>query len=264
VNAYSRFPEYYWFDQALRHYLQGIPSAQDIKVLDVGSPKMFGLYLGQKIKADILLTDISEINIDEYKVMWRALEPGARGKVQFALQDARSLKFPDAAFDLVYSMSVIEHIEGEGGDSQAMRELLRVLKPGGLLAVSVPFSSHYLEQKRIGFSGAARKTGDQEAYFFQRIYDADAFQRQILSQTGGLEQIKLVVVARRNQWLSRGFGKLGENARGALGFLNPLFSVLINHSNEGMNGSVKGSYGPFHTACDVYGDLIFTGRKKQL
>ena len=113
-----------------------------------------------------MLTDISELNVDEYQVMWRALHSRARGSAVFSLQDVRSLHFDAAAFDVVYSMSVIEHVEGESGDSTAMREMVRVLKPGGLLVVSVPFGRTYAEQHRVGFAGAARKTGDHGTYFF--------------------------------------------------------------------------------------------------
>ncbi|HWF05414.1 MAG TPA: class I SAM-dependent methyltransferase [Candidatus Angelobacter sp.] len=262
INGYSRFPEYYWFETAIRNHQGAATASSRLKILDVGSPKMLGLYLASNTEAEIMLTDISATNVDEYQTMWQALQAKARGQASFSLQDARSLNFPDAEFDVVFSMSVIEHIEGEQGDSQAIHELLRVLKPGGLLALSVPFGAHYVEQKRIGFAGAARKTGDSETYFFQRIYDRGAFQKRILEQASDLNEITLTAVARRNQWLVRAFGSLGESARGAVGFVNPLLSVAINRSSNGVENSFKGSYGDLHSASDVYGDLILTGHKK--
>ena len=262
INAHSRFPEYYWFDTAIRNRLSSAPAIRRPKILDVGSPKLIGMHLAFDSEAEIALTDISEINVDEYRTMWEVLRKKAKGKANFLLQDARALKFPDAEFDVVYSMSVIEHIEGEGGDSQAIRELLRVLKPGGLLVLSVPFGADYVEQKRVGFASAARKTGDSETYFFQRIYDPTAFQKRILDYTVGLEQITLTTVSRRNQWLARIFGSLGESARGVLGFVNPLLSLAINRSSNGVDGSFKGKYEQFHSARDVYGDLILTALKK--
>jgi len=262
INAYSRFPEYYWFDSAVRRRLLTVPTGTRLKVLDVGSPKMLGLYLGVNTTAELSLTDISELNVDEYQVMWRGLERKAKGRVMFSLADARSLQFGDAEFDVVYSMSVVEHIEGDEGDTQAVGEMLRVLKPGGLLVLSVPFGSKYVEQKRIGFSGAARKTGDRQSYFFQRIYDQDAFQRRILRPASELDEVTLTTVSRRNRWMSRSFGMLSENLRGALGFMNPLLSVAVNRSRPGMDSSLAGSYGEFHSAGDVYGDLILTGLKR--
>jgi SAM-dependent methyltransferase len=159
-------------------------------------------------------------------------------------------------------MSVVEHIEGETGDSQAIRELLRVLKPGGLLVLSVPFGSRYVEQKRIGFAGAVRKTDDQNSYFFQRIYDQSTFEKRILQPARELEQVSLTTVWRKHPWMSRSFCLLGENVRGALGFLNPLLSMAMNRSRKGTDSAFPVDYGDVHTARDVYGDLIMSGRKK--
>ncbi|MEV4256743.1 methyltransferase domain-containing protein [Spirillospora sp. NPDC049652] len=49
--------------------------------------------------------------------------------------DALSMPFPDDHFDKIVASEVLEHIPD---DMRAMRELLRVLKPGGQLAVTVP------------------------------------------------------------------------------------------------------------------------------
>jgi SAM-dependent methyltransferase len=262
INAYSRFPEYYWFEEAIGKHLRSNPSRQKVRMLDVGSPKMMGLYLAYKTSAEMTLTDITELNLDEYQLMWTALQKKAKGTIRFALQDARSLGYGDEEFDVVYSMSVIEHIEGEEADSRAVRELVRVLKPGGLLVLSLPFGPRYVEQQTIGVAGAARKTGDQRPYFFQRIYDSRLFQERILNRASELKDINLITVQRSNQWLGRSFGTVGESVRGMLGCMNPLLSVAINRSHQGMNSRLAGNYGEFHSASDVYGDIILTGQKR--
>lgn len=261
VNAPSRFPEYHWFATAITDYLAASPAGRRLKVLDVGSPKLLGLYLGHATTADLMLTDITDLNLDEYRIMWRAFQRDAHGTVEFGRQDARSLQLPDTAFDIVYSMSVIEHVEGDAADGQAVRELLRVLKTGGLLIVSVPFGPTYMEQQRIGVEGAARRTGDRGAYFFQRIYDARAFQARIMAHAD-LERVQVTTVARRHAWLARGFGALGENVRGLLGFLNPILSAAINTTTPGIHEAFSTRYGPLHRASDVYGDLILVGQKR--
>ena len=45
------------------------------------------------------------------------------------------LAFPDATFDLVYTLSSIEHFGGHEAASRAMREMSRVTKPGGIVCV---------------------------------------------------------------------------------------------------------------------------------
>ncbi len=49
--------------------------------------------------------------------------------------DAVHLPFPDATFDRIIAAEVLEHIPDDEG---AIAELVRVLKPGGTLAVTVP------------------------------------------------------------------------------------------------------------------------------
>ena len=49
--------------------------------------------------------------------------------------DGLDLPFPDGAFDRVIAAEVLEHVVD---DRRAMDELARVLRPGGLLAVTVP------------------------------------------------------------------------------------------------------------------------------
>jgi ubiquinone/menaquinone biosynthesis C-methylase UbiE len=49
--------------------------------------------------------------------------------------DALDLPFPDASFDRIITAEVLEHI---WDDERAIAELVRVLRPGGRLAVTVP------------------------------------------------------------------------------------------------------------------------------
>ena len=48
---------------------------------------------------------------------------------------AAALPFPDAIFDLVMAMDIIEHVDD---DEPVFRELARVLRPGGMLVLSSP------------------------------------------------------------------------------------------------------------------------------
>jgi SAM-dependent methyltransferase len=49
--------------------------------------------------------------------------------------DINRLPYPDQCFDIIYASHVLEHIPD---DRQAMRELVRVLKPGGWAILQVP------------------------------------------------------------------------------------------------------------------------------
>ncbi|MCC7104057.1 MAG: methyltransferase domain-containing protein [Chloroflexi bacterium] len=56
-------------------------------------------------------------------------------RARLAIADVRAIPFADASFDLVYSMGTIEHFPDY---SVAVREIFRVLKPGGTAIVGVP------------------------------------------------------------------------------------------------------------------------------
>lgn len=57
------------------------------------------------------------------------------GGASYVLGDATALPFADGAFDAVVAGEVLEHLED---DRSAVRELFRVLAPGGVALVSVP------------------------------------------------------------------------------------------------------------------------------
>jgi SAM-dependent methyltransferase len=113
-------PEYWWYrarSDLLRQVFDpyvGTPQ----RLLDVGSadgPSVGWLSAEQKVSLDL----------DS-----RGLEPpaGVCGSVL-------ALPFADASFDVVSAFDVIEHCEPE---DEALRELYRVLAPGGRLLASVP------------------------------------------------------------------------------------------------------------------------------
>ena len=57
------------------------------------------------------------------------------GLLRAAAADVRALPFRDASFDAIYSMGTIEHF---AETEQAVKEMARVLKPGGCAIVGVP------------------------------------------------------------------------------------------------------------------------------
>ncbi len=54
------------------------------------------------------------------------------GTVDFAVGDVHALDFPDDTFDIVHAHQVLQHV---GDPVQALREMRRVTKPGGIVAV---------------------------------------------------------------------------------------------------------------------------------
>jgi SAM-dependent methyltransferase len=261
VNSYTRFPEYHFLGRYIERHLRSFGSGKSAKILDVGSPKCFGLYLAFHFDIEICLTDLDTPSVEEAQVLWSSIKHRAKGKAVFSIQDVRGLNYPSESFDIVYSMSVVEHVEGETGDSDSIREMIRVLKPGAPLLVTVPVGERYVEQDRIGFQGAARETGNGRRYFFQRIYTPLTAQQRIFNAAPNAKLQRAVTISRRNGLLSKLYRHIGTDMRGALGCLNPVLSAALNDSHEGVC-PVRSNYGDLHSKSDVYGDLMLAWRKR--
>jgi SAM-dependent methyltransferase len=65
--------------------------------------------------------------------------PYRQDRLSFQRMDGRRLTFADGAFDIAYSLSSIEHFGGFEGARAALREMARVLKPNGVLAVATEY-----------------------------------------------------------------------------------------------------------------------------
>ena len=64
-----------------------------------------------------------------------AAAEGVRDRVELADADARDLPLASASFDLVVSNLALSDIRDAGGQAQALREAVRVLRPGGRLRI---------------------------------------------------------------------------------------------------------------------------------
>src|SRR2546430_13462937 len=107
------------------------------------------------------------------------LEGQGPGLVHSEVQDGRALSYADASFDAAYSVSVLEHIP-DGGDTVTLRELLRVVRPGGLVVVTVPFDRRYRETFVHG-PVYERKAVASEPMFYERHYDRTTLAERLLS-----------------------------------------------------------------------------------
>ena len=88
---------------------------------------------------------------------WAAyVERRGNGRVKVEYADLMDLQYADFTFDKVLAVSVIEHVlDGE----RAMREMVRVLKPGGRLLLTTEFNS------QVG-----KRYSEADGSFY-RIYD---------------------------------------------------------------------------------------------
>ena len=176
--------------------------ARPARVLDIASPKLLACWLADRGGiSEVVATDLWAQEVED----WRRLVPGISG-LRFEPADATRLPYEDGSFDAVYSASVLEHVRGDG-DITAAHEIARVLRPGGIAAVTVPYGrehrDEYVEHDLYG----ERYTGTP--LFFQRHYAADTVDRLLAG--GALE------VVERGLWRKAGV----QEAQGALHRLVP-------------------------------------------
>jgi len=79
--------------------------------------------------------DYVSVRKTQYVLHYMATQKVYNGSWHVMFGDALSLPFKDASFDKIICSEVLEHVED---DEQGIRELVRVLKPGGALALTVP------------------------------------------------------------------------------------------------------------------------------
>ena len=78
----------------------------------------------------LISCDINEADIQFASALNAHLD-----NVQYRVENALKLSFPDAHFDLLISVDVLEHV---GRPAQMIKEVGRVLRPGGLAVITFP------------------------------------------------------------------------------------------------------------------------------
>jgi arsenite methyltransferase len=138
--------------------LNSIPWRGDEQVLDVGCGH--GLMLlgaanrlasGHAVGIDVWSQkDQKDNNADA--TLENARREGVVERIEVRDADARQLPFPENSFDVVLSSFAIHNISGSSEREAAIREIARVLKPGGRLAIAdIFFTGKY--QKILGDLG---------------------------------------------------------------------------------------------------------------
>lgn len=105
------------------------------------------------------------------KVAERNIAAAGHGeRIAVARADAKSLEFPDGAYEIVMSNSIVHHIPEP---LQVMREMVRVLQPGGLLFVRDLLRPDSLaELERLVQQYAGQENAHQQQMFRDSLHAA--------------------------------------------------------------------------------------------
>ncbi|HSL00096.1 MAG TPA: class I SAM-dependent methyltransferase [Rubrobacteraceae bacterium] len=146
--------------------LDGLPWRGDEAVLDAGCGR--GLFLigaakrltaGRAVGVDIWQRKDQSGNAPQ-ATLENARAEGVEEGVEVLDGDLRDLSFEDGSFDVVLSSLVLHNIHDREERERALRELARVLKPGGyLVIVDVLYTDQYARTLRAcGLADVRRST----------------------------------------------------------------------------------------------------------
>jgi len=131
-----------------------------------------GSFTGELARsgADVIAIDVSPELLEIARANWSA------PNVRYEIQNAYVLTYSDATFDSIVGSSILHHLEIE----EALREIYRVLKPGGTIYFTEPnmLNPQIAIQKNVPW--IKRRLGDSpdETAFFRWSL------RRLLEQTG--------------------------------------------------------------------------------
>jgi SAM-dependent methyltransferase len=109
------------------------------KVIDVGCGAGRHSFEAYRRGADVVAFDQDAAELSNVDTMFRAMtdsgEAPPSAHAETVVGDALTLPYPDRTFDCVIASEILEHVPA---DNTVIDELIRVLKVGGKLAVTVP------------------------------------------------------------------------------------------------------------------------------
>lgn len=155
IDRIPRRDEY----RVMAPYLANLPRGADI--LDGGCGLGDWTLALTRKGFSVVGLDLSRKTIEQLKTRFN--------EATFVEGDIRHTIFPDATFDAYFSWGVFEHFES--GMEECIREAFRLLKPGGMLFVSVPLDN--LRHAMLGNFARPRPVKGCQRFYQYRLTRAE-------------------------------------------------------------------------------------------
>jgi ubiquinone/menaquinone biosynthesis C-methylase UbiE len=113
-------------------------------ILDAGcGDSLFPLFMLDEYQIKLFVLDINMHVLHLQKGFLNSCIFSNR-KVEFCRSNMSYLPFTSSCFDRISAISSVEHIRGDG-DIIAFTEFKKLLSPGGILVMTLPFAQNFLE-----------------------------------------------------------------------------------------------------------------------
>lgn len=132
LHNWSRCWEYPYVYHHIRRWKAGLPNGRAPHVVDIGSGVTFFPFAVAQMGCNVSCCDI-DLVCEKDMLRAACAVPHSPGRVGFRLVEGTYLPFEDEEVDAAYCISVIEHLSDF---DTFLKEVRRILKPGGLFVVT--------------------------------------------------------------------------------------------------------------------------------
>ena len=162
----TRYFEFDFMWRRLKH-------VSNASYLDLSSPRLLPILFVDS-RPDVVATLVNPDAADLRETRGLAEACGIAGRCRFEERVVGELSIPDESFDVISSISVVEHIRDDVG---AVAQMWRMLRPGGRLLLSMPCAAS-AEQQFINSHNYSFVAPEEDGTtFHQYVYDSRSLQR---------------------------------------------------------------------------------------
>ena len=162
------------------HVFNCAPIEPGMKVLDAGGGNsVVTPYLAKYKKATVCSIDVEQKFVRDAEILNCKMKLSANNCIINGDMRRASEYFDPESFDRIFSFSVIEHISNDG-DICSIVELAKLLKPGGIMALTMDVYRDYVRGENV--LDRTKPVMEQEYWWVQeQMYDTDHIITRIIN-----------------------------------------------------------------------------------